>query len=921
MKQNPFTKKYAIPIFIIATFAIILSCTVMAKYIIEKQITTSTTKLSINVNTEYTIEKTKLWNSLKALTTKPTTLNFVTGKAVPSTASIVEDNNSYTYSEGIQDDDLNSNKIGVYQDGTTVYIAPMDGSSTDPADNEKEIYAPEDSFKFLCGDSGYTGLDKSLTDVDFANLDTSRVTNMKQFFYDSYTLKSINFGEKFKTDNVENMWAMFSYCSVLENLDVTGFNTSNVTNMHDMFYACPRITTLDLSNFDTSKVTDMEMMFSGDKALTTITLSEKFKTDEVTTMECMFRYCNKLTELTLPKTFTAKKVTDMHNMFEDCYTLTSLDLSNFDTTALCLNNTSGMFLGALKLQTINFGDNFKTDEVTTMASMFYNCRKLTSLDVSNFNTEKVIDMSTMFYNCYGLSELDLSNFDTDAVIKMVNMFGGCDGLTTLDVSSFTGTALTSMTNMFYNCSKLTSLDLSNFNTPKASSTNFANSPFDGCVRLQSITLCKDFKFALPSTSTSGATSYLPTPSSTYITGATGTWVDTVTSKTYTPADLATFHNSLNETREYVVDTNLTYIINKTTMHSVLSTLTDKPTSLIFATGNEVSKLKGTDSNALVSLSTDGIQNDTSSTGKIGVFQSADKSTIYIAPMDETTHTAKISSTKMYTPEGTDSIYFLAGGDGNGAKYTKLGSSLKIIDVGNLDTSKSTTVYGMFWHQETLEEIRNLSVINTDNVIPTGFQLVFYSCYNLKEVDVSGFNISKATNLWSFFCDCRSLTSIKGLTNFDTSNATAYNYMFYNCKSLTSLDLSSFKLNTTASNISVGAMFYNCINLVTIYATSDFDLSSSNVQQSYTFSGSTKLKGGSGTTYNSSMVNAEYGRIDGGPSSTTPGYFTLKASTANASTLLTDINELVSTVVTEAKQSASAKTAFTNRRALVYNSKQ
>ena len=39
----------------------------------------------------------------------------------------------------------------------------------------------------------------------------------------------------------------------------------------------------------------------------------------------------------------------------------------------------------------------------TMGSMFYNCSKLTSLDVSKFDTSKVTNMGSMFYNCSKLS--------------------------------------------------------------------------------------------------------------------------------------------------------------------------------------------------------------------------------------------------------------------------------------------------------------------------------------------------------------------------------------------------------------------------------------------------------------------------------------------------------------------------------------
>ena len=44
-----------------------------------------------------------------------------------------------------------------------------------------------------------------------------------------------------------------------------------------------------------------------------------------------------------------------------------------------------------------------TSNVTSMYRMFYNCNKLTSLDVSNWDTSNVTSMSSMFENCNSLT--------------------------------------------------------------------------------------------------------------------------------------------------------------------------------------------------------------------------------------------------------------------------------------------------------------------------------------------------------------------------------------------------------------------------------------------------------------------------------------------------------------------------------------
>ena len=86
---------------------------------------------------------------------------------------------------------------------------------------------------------------------------------------------------------------MFSDCSSLTSLDLSGFNTLNVTNMERMFYECSSLTSLDLSNFNTSNVTNMRDMFAYCTSLTSLDLSN-FNTSKVTNMYGMFWNCEKL---------------------------------------------------------------------------------------------------------------------------------------------------------------------------------------------------------------------------------------------------------------------------------------------------------------------------------------------------------------------------------------------------------------------------------------------------------------------------------------------------------------------------------------------------------------------------------------------------------------------------------------------------
>ena len=230
----------------------------------------------------------------------------------------------------------------------------------------------------------------------------------------------------FNTSNVTNMGYMFSECSRLCSLDLSGFNTSNVTNMRAMFKNCSWLARLDVSGINTSKVTDMGIMFSECESLTILDVSG-FNTSNVTNMGAMFFGCSGLTILDVSG-FNTSKVTDMHSMFTYCHDLTSLDVSGFNTS-----------------------------NVTNMEGMFSRCRGLTKLDVSGFNTSNVTDMSNMFLLCSGLTSLDVSGFKTSNVTNMSAMFSFCYVLTNLDFTNFNTSKVTDMNQMFRDCYKLTTI--------------------------------------------------------------------------------------------------------------------------------------------------------------------------------------------------------------------------------------------------------------------------------------------------------------------------------------------------------------------------------------------------------------------------------------------------------------------------------
>ncbi len=157
----------------------------------------------------------------------------------------------------------------------------------------------------------------------------------------------------------------------------------------------------------------------------------------------------------------------MDRMFYNCSKLTSLDLSHFDTSSA--EGMQEMFYGCSSLTSLDLS-TFNTSNVSEMTGMFSGCQKLETIAFgSNFNTGKVTYMQNMFYNCRALNSLDVSGFDTRNVTTMSGMFNNCTALATLNVSNFDTGNVTSLEGMFRNCSSLTSIDVSHFNTGKVTS--------------------------------------------------------------------------------------------------------------------------------------------------------------------------------------------------------------------------------------------------------------------------------------------------------------------------------------------------------------------------------------------------------------------------------------------------------------------
>ena len=808
----------------------------------------------------------------------------------------------------------------------------------------------------------------NLESLDVSNFNTEKVTYMAWMFADCSNLTSLDVSN-FNTTNVTDMGAMFTSCSGLTELDLSNFDTSNTTTLELFFNKCSGLTSLDLSNFNTANVKNMDSMFSQCSGLETISTGNEWSTENIESGAGMFIGCTALVggagttydenhvdyayahidggssnpgylsgagqavpyavlneDNSVLTFYYDDQKAKQNGMSVGPFTESSqkgwyyqsefIEQVIFDESfANCttITSTSWWFNACTSLTTITGLENLKTDNVTNMSCMFYECYELTSLDLNGFNTSMVTDMGGMFYGCSGLTSLDVSGFNTSNVTMMANMFGGCSGLTSLNVSEFDTSKATNMSFMFSYCHGLTSLDLSGFNT---ANVTLMTHMFLDCISLKTIYVGEGWSTEKILSEEDGTGMF---NGCTKLIGGAGTVFD----NSHTDYTFAHIDGGL---------TNPGYFTDK----EPYAVLSENNTVLTFYYDNQ----KVTRSGMSIGLFTAADEREWDEQcenivkvefdGSFANCTTITSTSYWFYGFKNLTNIKDLENLKTDNVEDMSYMFFwcesltsLDVSNFNTSKVTDMGalfwrcssltnldvsgfdtsnatnmsemffdcSSLISLDVSGFDTSNATNIEGIFWNCESLT---SLDVSGFDTSKATDMSSMFYGCQSLTSLDVSGFDTSNAITLDYMFADCESLTNLDvsgfdtskatrmasmfggywgcsnlvnlDLSNFNTANVTDMYEMFRNCSSLVSLDLSSFN---TANVNNMHQMFLSCSSLTTIYVGEGW--TTENVTTSEMFKHCPDLVGGRGTTYDANHIGIEYAHIDGGTSN--PGYLT------------------------------------------------
>ena len=576
-----------------------------------------------------------------------------------------------------------------------------------------------------------------------------------------------------------------------------------------------------------------------------------------------------------------------------------------------LTSTACWFTNCTSLTTVTGISNLKTDNVTSLWAMFYNCSALTGVDVTGFNTANVTDMNGMFYNCSALTSVDVSEFDVSIVESMDDMFNNCSSLVTIYGDEQWSCQTSS--NMFKNCTSLTGAisynssktDVTYANPTTGYFTSTGKTHIRPYAALSASNTVLTFYYDGNKTARNGLDlkkrEWYAQRSKIYrvvfdesfadYTNLTSTayWFDgcnvlrvidgiehlntakvtDMTSMFYGCSSLTSLDVSRFKTANVTSMTNMFYncsalvliLCNNTWTCSFSIGMFHGCTSLKGAIEYDPAKTTATYANPETGYFTHTpaepyavLSDDNKTLTFYFDYNKENRNGFDVGPFSEASERGWYAQRENITTVVFDEAFAYCKTVTSTAHWFNGCSALTTITgIERLNTKDVTSMNSMFRGCKSLSTI-DLSSFNTDNV--TDMYRMFYGCKSLSTIDLSSFNTANVTDMGGMFRGCTSLTALD-FSSFNTANVMDMSYMFTNCSALTTLDLNSF--NTT--NVTdMTSMFYSCSGLTAIYCDNTWSCAESENM----FFGCTSLKG---------AIAYDAGKTDVNYANPKTGYFT------------------------------------------------
>lgn len=139
-----------------------------------------------------------------------------------------------------------------------------------------------------------------------------------------------------------------------------------------------------------------------------------------------------------------------------------------------------------------------------------------------------------------------------------------------------------------------------------------------------------------------------------------------------------------------------------------------------------------------------------------------------------------------------------------------GRNLDIFDVEHLDTSNAININYSFYATRYITTLRGLSNWNTSNF--NSLENGFVGAYNLQDISqLANWDTGNVLTMCELFGGQRNINNFDSLTNWNVSSCTNFAYMFSSCNNLSNTNfMNNWVFSSDRKNIT--GIFYGCNNL-------------------------------------------------------------------------------------------------------------
>lgn len=256
-------------------------------------------------------------------------------------------------------------------------------------------------------------------------------------------------------------------CPNLQYVDLSGIDSTQCYSYQDLFNGCSNLTTIEGFKISSEVATNTISTFNGCQSITELDITD-WNFSNITNANHMFNGCIALERLIGIETIDLSKLQTAQSMFFNCKKLQSLEGVRITSTTTTINSIIG---NCISLESYDFIKLWDTKNVNDFTNAFTNL-PLTEDFYLALNYSKAQKIGGLFQGNSAITNLSFLN-DTNIVpeqLTSINLLcANCENLTDVSTLNWNLPKVTDIGEIFKECKSLTNIDLSNMNAPNATS--------------------------------------------------------------------------------------------------------------------------------------------------------------------------------------------------------------------------------------------------------------------------------------------------------------------------------------------------------------------------------------------------------------------------------------------------------------------